>query len=82
MEAEDLAKQLSENFTPDDVLMFGSQSRVNMDQNQMSAHSKDSLSFDGVCSFILLYNFHEFFGLLYGCCLCCRIFRAIHSRTK
>ncbi|KAM7478464.1 hypothetical protein LguiA_026677 [Lonicera macranthoides] len=47
MEAEDLAKQLSENFTPDDALMFGSQSRVDIDHNQMAAHSKDSLSFDG-----------------------------------
>jgi hypothetical protein len=51
MEAEDVANQLSESFIPDDAFMFGPQSMLDFDQNQMPGHSKESLSFDGVHSF-------------------------------
>ncbi|XP_021821280.1 uncharacterized protein LOC110762878 isoform X1 [Prunus avium] len=47
MEAEDVRNQLSESFTPDDAFMFGPESMLEFDQNQMAGHSKDSLSFDG-----------------------------------
>lgn len=47
MEAEDVANQLSESFIPDDAFMFGPQSMLDFDQNQMPGHSKESLSFDG-----------------------------------
>lgn len=56
MEAEVVADQLSESFTPDDAFMFGPQSMLDFDQNQMPGHSKESLSFDGV--FLLLLNWH------------------------
>ncbi|KAM2182827.1 hypothetical protein COP2_034150 [Malus domestica] len=46
MKAEDVANQLSESFTPDDAFMFGPQSMLDCDQNQMPVHSKES-SFDG-----------------------------------
>nr|XP_011466140.1 PREDICTED: uncharacterized protein LOC101313033 isoform X1 [Fragaria vesca subsp. vesca] len=47
MEAEVVADQLSESFTPDDAFMFGPQSMLDFDQNQMPGHSKETLSFDG-----------------------------------
>lgn len=50
LEAEEVAKQLLEPFTPDDAFMFGPQPGLDFDHNQMGAHSKDSLSFDGVYS--------------------------------
>ncbi|KAM1095352.1 hypothetical protein ACFXTH_010181 [Malus domestica] len=46
MKGEDVAKQLLESFTPDDIFMFGPQSMLDFDQNQMPGHSKES-SFDG-----------------------------------
>ncbi|KAM1549263.1 hypothetical protein ACFX1Z_010345 [Malus domestica] len=46
MKAEDVARQLLESFTPDDIFMFGPQSMLDFDQNQMPGHSKES-SFDG-----------------------------------
>nr|XP_023894081.1 uncharacterized protein LOC112006003 [Quercus suber] len=45
--ADDLAKQLSESFTPDDAFMFGPQSILEFDHSQTVSHSKESLSFDG-----------------------------------
>lgn len=45
-----MAKQLSESFTPDDAFLFGPQSVLDYDHTQKAAHSKDSLSFDGVYS--------------------------------
>lgn len=53
MEAEDVRNQLSESFTPDDAFMFGPESMLEFDQNQMAGHSKDSLSFDGVYCLLL-----------------------------
>lgn len=50
LEAKEVSKQLLEPFTPDDAFMFGPQSVLDFDHNQMVAHSKDSLSFDGVYS--------------------------------
>ncbi|KAL5565906.1 hypothetical protein UlMin_029070 [Ulmus minor] len=47
MEAEDIAKQLSESFTPDDAFMFGPRSALVFDQDQMASLSKESLSLDG-----------------------------------
>ncbi|XP_015874915.3 protein SEMI-ROLLED LEAF 2 isoform X2 [Ziziphus jujuba] len=47
LEAKEVSKQLLEPFTPDDAFMFGPQSVLDFDHNQMVAHSKDSLSFDG-----------------------------------
>lgn len=47
MEEEDLTKQLSESFTPDDAFMFGPQSILGFDRSQLDAHSKKSMSFDG-----------------------------------
>lgn len=44
-----MAKQLSESFTPDDAFLFGPQSILDFDHNQMFVHSNESLSFDGVC---------------------------------
>ncbi|GFP87928.1 hypothetical protein PHJA_000936500, partial [Phtheirospermum japonicum] len=46
-EAEDIAKQLSEGFVPDEAFMFGPQSMLDMDNIQRAAHSKGSQSFDG-----------------------------------
>lgn len=48
VEADDLAKQLQEPFTPDDAIMFGPQSILALDHSQMISHSKESLSFDEV----------------------------------
>ncbi|KAF3453185.1 hypothetical protein FNV43_RR03623 [Rhamnella rubrinervis] len=47
LEVEDVAKQLSGSFTPDDAFLFGPQSVLDFDNNQMVAHSSESLSFDG-----------------------------------
>ncbi|KAK6143845.1 hypothetical protein DH2020_024193 [Rehmannia glutinosa] len=47
LEAEDIAKQLSEGFVPDESFMFGPQSMLNMNHIQRAAHSKGSQSFDG-----------------------------------
>ncbi|CAN0914074.1 Protein SEMI-ROLLED LEAF 2 [Linum grandiflorum] len=44
MELDAVASQLSEPFTPDDMLMFGS--RAMGDHNRKVSHSKESLSFD------------------------------------
>ncbi|XVE89558.1 hypothetical protein DITRI_Ditri20bG0005700 [Diplodiscus trichospermus] len=46
MEIDDLKKQLLEPFTPDDAFMFGPRSILDLEQNQMISHSKESLSFD------------------------------------
>lgn len=46
VEADDLAKQLQEPFTPDDAIMFGPQSILALDHSQMISNSKESLSFD------------------------------------
>ncbi|XP_022743108.1 protein EFR3 homolog B-like isoform X1 [Durio zibethinus] len=46
LEIDDLTKQLLEPFTPDDAFMFGPQSILDLDHNQMISHSKESLSFD------------------------------------
>lgn len=45
-EADDLVKQISEGFTPDDSFLFGLQSMVDVDHRQVLAHSGDSPSFD------------------------------------
>lgn len=47
LEADDLVKQLTETFTPDDAFMFGPQSFLDSDHIQIASHSKESLSFDG-----------------------------------
>ncbi|PON57610.1 Coatomer beta subunit [Trema orientale] len=47
LEAEDVLKQLSESFRPDDAFTFGPRSALDLDHDQMVAHSKESLSFDG-----------------------------------
>ncbi|XP_050381062.1 protein SEMI-ROLLED LEAF 2 [Argentina anserina] len=47
VEAEDVANQLLESFTPDDAFMFGPQSMLDFGKMQVPGHSKDSLSFDG-----------------------------------
>lgn len=87
MEAEDLVKQLSENFTPDEAFMFGSQSMAEINQNQMGSHSKESLSFDGVYALLLYltFFFHKLicWTVIYQCCSCCRISRVIQClKTK
>ncbi|KAJ9180340.1 hypothetical protein P3X46_008598 [Hevea brasiliensis] len=46
LEVDDLARQLSEPFTPDDAFVFGPRSILDLDHNQMVSHSKESLSFD------------------------------------
>ncbi|KAL6558021.1 hypothetical protein OROMI_018371 [Orobanche minor] len=46
-ETEDIAKQLSEGFVPDEDFMFGPQSMLDMDHIQRAADSKGSHSFDG-----------------------------------
>lgn len=60
VEADDLVKQLSEPFTPDDAFMFGSQSILALDHNQTISYSKESLSFDEV----LLSNFYMFLWMM------------------
>ncbi|PSS00223.1 hypothetical protein CEY00_Acc24192 [Actinidia chinensis var. chinensis] len=47
MKAEDLVKQLSEPFTPDDAFMFGPHSELDLDDIRAIANSKESLSCDG-----------------------------------
>ncbi|GFS38930.1 uncharacterized protein Acr_00g0060280 [Actinidia rufa] len=47
LEAEDLVKQLSEPFTPDDAFMFGPHSALDLDDIQAIANSKETLSCDG-----------------------------------
>lgn len=46
LEEEDLRNQLFEPFVPDDTLMFGTRSMLDFNRNQMTLHSKESLSFD------------------------------------
>ncbi|KAL2231298.1 UNVERIFIED_CONTAM: Protein SEMI-ROLLED LEAF 2 [Sesamum indicum] len=46
-EADEIAKQLSEEFLPDEAFMFGPQSILDMDHIQKAAHSKETQSFDG-----------------------------------
>ncbi|CAH9087504.1 unnamed protein product [Cuscuta europaea] len=43
---EDLVKQMSEGFTPDDSFLFGLQSMVDVDHAQALAHCRESPSFD------------------------------------
>lgn len=47
LDAADVMKQLSEPFTADDAFTFGPRSALDVDHDQMVAHSKESLSFDG-----------------------------------
>lgn len=49
VEADDIFKQLSEDFTPDDTFIFYLKSMVGMDHVQIGSHSRDSPSFDEVC---------------------------------
>ncbi|CAI0459623.1 unnamed protein product [Linum tenue] len=44
MEPDEVARQLSEPFAPDDMLMFGPRSVL--DHHRAASHSKESLSFD------------------------------------
>ncbi|CAL1393230.1 unnamed protein product [Linum trigynum] len=44
MEPDEVARQLSEPFAPDDMLMFGPRSVL--DHHRVASHSKESLSFD------------------------------------
>ncbi|KAI4342906.1 hypothetical protein MLD38_027470 [Melastoma candidum] len=46
LDEEDLARQLSEEFTPDDAYMLGPNLTLDADQKQVIFHSKNSLSFD------------------------------------
>lgn len=46
LDEDDLARQLLEPFTPDDAFMFGPQSMLDLDSNQMTCFSSESLSFD------------------------------------
>ncbi|EEF49964.1 conserved hypothetical protein [Ricinus communis] len=46
LEENDLARQLSEPFTPDDAFVFAPRSLFDLDHSQMVSHSKESLSFD------------------------------------
>lgn len=47
LEPDDLAKQLSEPFTPDDAFIFGPHSVVDLDDLQAIENSKETLSIDG-----------------------------------
>nr|GLL37390.1 protein EFR3 homolog B [Ipomoea trifida] len=47
LETDDLVKQMSEGFTPDDTFLFGLQSMVDMDHIQVLVHSRESPSYDG-----------------------------------
>lgn len=49
VEADDIFKQLSEDFTPDDTFIFYLKSMVGMDHVQIGSHSRDSPSFDEEC---------------------------------
>ncbi|KAL0375829.1 UNVERIFIED_CONTAM: protein SEMI-ROLLED LEAF 2 [Sesamum calycinum] len=46
-EGDEIAKQLSEEFVPDEAFMFGPQSILDMDHIRKAAHSKETQSFDG-----------------------------------
>lgn len=46
VEEDDIFKQLSEDFTPDDTFIFCLKSMADMDHVQLGSHSKDSPSFD------------------------------------
>lgn len=52
----DVAKQLLEPFTPDDTFLFGPQSALTANANQMNSNSKESLSFDEVLSYNIDFN--------------------------
>lgn len=54
LEPDDLAKQLSEPFTPDDAFIFGPHSVVDLDDLQAIENSKETLSIDGVCSSMII----------------------------
>lgn len=54
LDADELAKQLSETFTPADVLWFDPQSILNLEHLQTVSLPKESLSFDGVCSLLII----------------------------
>ncbi|KAK9084345.1 hypothetical protein Scep_030816 [Stephania cephalantha] len=47
LEPDELAKQLSEAFTPEDALLFGPQSRHELDYIRTCSLSQESFSFDG-----------------------------------
>ncbi|XP_019187723.1 PREDICTED: protein EFR3 homolog B [Ipomoea nil] len=47
LETDDLVKEMSEGFTPDDTFLFGLQSMVDMDHIQVLVHSRESPSYDG-----------------------------------
>ncbi|XP_028097570.1 uncharacterized protein LOC114297348 isoform X2 [Camellia sinensis] len=47
LEADDLVKQLSEPFTPEDAFMFGPHSVLDLDHIQTTANFIDTLPFDG-----------------------------------
>ncbi|XP_042512049.1 protein SEMI-ROLLED LEAF 2-like [Macadamia integrifolia] len=47
LDAEDVVRQLSVAFTPDDAIMFGPQSVLDLKYLQTISLSKESLSFDG-----------------------------------
>lgn len=47
LEADNLLKQLSEEFTPDEAFMFGPQSMLNFDHDQVYTHSNEPPSLDG-----------------------------------
>ncbi|KAJ4955982.1 hypothetical protein NE237_012765 [Protea cynaroides] len=47
LDAEDVVRQLSVAFTPDDAMMFGPQSALDLNHLQTISLSKESLSFDG-----------------------------------
>ncbi|KAA8536735.1 hypothetical protein F0562_029213 [Nyssa sinensis] len=46
-EADDIVKQLSEEFTPDDAFIFGPKSILDLNHIQMIEHFTEPLSFDG-----------------------------------
>lgn len=54
-EADDLLKQLSEEFTPDEAFMFGPQSMLNFDHDQGYTRPNESPSLDGVCFFNIFW---------------------------
>ena len=62
LDAADVMKQLSEPFTTDDASTFGPRSALDVDHDQMVAHSKESLSFDGVYSSITLVSLKSGFS--------------------
>ncbi|XP_022965555.1 uncharacterized protein LOC111465423 [Cucurbita maxima] len=54
LDKNELAKLLLEAFTPDDPYMYGPQSMLDFRKNKSVAHSKESLSFDGDLSNLLV----------------------------